>query len=209
MAVQMRDQQRAGALELARRGVKAQVARQALGLFERDGYEQTTVEEICAVAGISRSTFFRYFPTKQDLLLHDIAGAGEELLEALRGRPEGEPLWVALRHALGRLVELYGALPDALRVATLIKTTPALTTVHQEKLASWQALLTTEIARRLSSHPGPADAGTASDPRPRALIAAALSCFDAAVAAWAAGNGAQRLEDLLARAMDSINSQGS
>ncbi len=198
----VRDQQPLGALELARRGVKDQVAQLALDLFERKGYEQTTVDEICAAAGISRSTFFRYFPAKQDLLLRDITGAGDELLEALRGRPEGEAPWVALHHALGRLIDFYGSRPDdALRVAKLVKLTPALTSLHQEKLAKWQALLTAEIAGRLGS-----DSENASDPRPHALIAAALGCFDAAVAAWAAGNGAQPLGDLLDRAMAAITS---
>jgi AcrR family transcriptional regulator len=203
----MRDQQHPGALEQARRAVKAQVVLQALDLFERNGYEQTTVEEICAVAGISRSTFFRYFPAKQDLLIADIAGAGDELLQALRARPGGEAPWAALRHALGRLAGFYVSRPDhALRVARLVRATPALTTLHQEKLASWQALLTAEIAGRLGPDPGTEDLGSASDPRPRALIGAALSCFDSAVAAWAAGNGAQPLENLLRRAMDSISS---
>lgn len=196
-----RDRQHPGALELARRGVKDQVAQRALDLFERDGYEQTTVEEICAVAGISRSTFFRYFPAKQDVLLYEIAGAGEELLQALRDRPEDEAPWAALRHALGQLNDLYGSRPDhALRVAKFARATPALAMLHQEKLASWHVLLTPEVARRLGSDPD--DAG---DPRAHALVAAALSCFDAAVASWAASNGTQPIPDLLARAMDSIN----
>ena len=43
----------------------------ALGLFHEQGYEATTVEQITAAAGVSHMTFFRYFPTKEDVALAD------------------------------------------------------------------------------------------------------------------------------------------
>jgi AcrR family transcriptional regulator len=78
--IPVRDERRPGARELARRAVKAQVSEMALDLFLENGYEQTTIDDICAVAGISRSTFFRYFPSKEDLFMSTTATAGEELL---------------------------------------------------------------------------------------------------------------------------------
>ena len=42
-----------------------------LDLFERQGYEQTTVAEIARAAGVTEMTFFRYFPAKEHLLLDD------------------------------------------------------------------------------------------------------------------------------------------
>jgi AcrR family transcriptional regulator len=43
----------------------------AVDLFLRQGYDETTVDDICTTAGISRSTFFRYFPAKEDVDLSD------------------------------------------------------------------------------------------------------------------------------------------
>lgn len=170
-------------------------------LCVEQGYESTTVEEICAVAGISRSTFFRYFASKEDALLGDVADAGEHLLVALRARPDDERIWDALRHALGSLIDRYGADPERSRqLARLVRDAPALAAAHHEKRASWHALLRPELARRLGSDPS-----DELDPRPSALIAAALGCVDATIASWAASDTGTPLEDILHRAMTAIN----
>ncbi|MGW7594849.1 TetR/AcrR family transcriptional regulator, partial [Streptomyces rubiginosohelvolus] len=76
----VQDGHRPGARELARRALKAQVREMALDLFLENGYEQTTIDDICAVAGISRSTFFRSFPSKEDVFVSTTSAAPEELL---------------------------------------------------------------------------------------------------------------------------------
>jgi len=199
----VRDERRPGARELARQAMKAQVSEMALDLFLDNGYEQTTIDDICAVAGISRSTFFRYFPSKEDVFMSTTSTADEELLDALRQRPDDEPPWTALRHAMSPVVAHYAAQSErARRLAELARATPALATRHEEKLARWQELLTPEIARRLG-----ADPRDATDPRPHALIAAAHACLEASVAAWIASHGTQRLAQLLHRAMEPIRQE--
>jgi AcrR family transcriptional regulator len=200
-AAPVRDRRRPGARELARQAMKAQVSEMALDLFLKNGYEQTTIDDICAVAGISRSTFFRYFPSKEDVFMSTTSTAPEELLQALRQRPDDETPWAALRHAMDPVVAQYAAQSErARRLAELARTTPALATRHQEKPATWQELLAPEIARRLGSDPD-----DETDPRPRALVAAALACLEAAVVAWIASPGTQQLAEILHRAMDSIS----
>ena len=182
--------------------MKAQVSKMALDLFLDHGYEQTTIDDICAVAGISRSTFFRYFPSKEDVFASETSTAVDEILLALRQRPDDEAPWSALRHAMGPLVEHYATQTErAHRLAALAVVTPALATLNQEKQARFRALIEPELARRLGSDPD-----DPTDPRPRALIASALGCLEAAVAAWIAGDGKQQLGQLLDRAMDSISS---
>jgi AcrR family transcriptional regulator len=195
-------ERRPGARELARRALRAQVSEMALDLFLENGYERTTVDDICAAAGISRSTFFRYFPSKEDVFTHETSAVVEELLDALRQRPDDESPWQALRHAMGSVVTYYAAQSErAHRVAELARSTPALAALHREKHAAYDRLVTPEIARRFGS-----DSPDGTDPRPRAVVASALGCLEAAVAAWVAGNGKQPLGRLLDLAMGSIRS---
>lgn len=192
---------RPGARELARRAMTAQVAEMAIELFVVGGYEQTTIDDICAVAGISRSSFFRYFHSKEDVLLRQAADLAEGLLSALQARPDDEPPRVALCRALNPLIERYGAESERiLRSTRLVTATPALVTFHQAKLVRWGQLLRPEVARRMGSDPD-----DPTDSRPAALIGAVLACFDAAVAAWAAADGTQPLSSLFDRAMDAIS----
>ena len=60
-----------GLRERKKQKTRESIQRTALRLFERQGYEETTIEQIAAAAEISESTFFNYFPTKEDVVLYD------------------------------------------------------------------------------------------------------------------------------------------
>jgi AcrR family transcriptional regulator len=76
----------------------------ALRLFEQRGFGEVTVEEIAAGAQISVRTFYRYFPTKEDVLQLRIERRSEALRAALAGRPADEPPLHSLRVALAEAV---------------------------------------------------------------------------------------------------------
>jgi AcrR family transcriptional regulator len=178
----------------------SQIAAMAVNLFIERGYDETTVEDICAVAGISRTSFFRYFRSKEDVLMRDFVDLGDVLLASLETRPDEEAPWVALRHAIAPLAERYDA--DSVRIRRILRLviqTPTLGAFHQDKLARWVKQLIPEVTRRLG-------AGTPSptDPVPNALISAAFACLDAALAAWVAAEGAEDLDRLLDRAMNAL-----
>jgi AcrR family transcriptional regulator len=78
---------------------------EALRLFESQGYASTTVDQIAEAADISPRTFFRYFPTKEDVVLWDEYDAviGELLAQRPRDEPVGETLRVTTRSAIDGL----------------------------------------------------------------------------------------------------------
>ena len=189
-----------GARARARQAMHAQVAEIVMDLVLEHGYEETTVDDICAAAEISRSTFFRYFPAKEDALFGAMTEAGERLRDALVARPDDETAWVALRRALDPLIAHYNAEGGRIKGLTrLMFSSPTLTAYHRKKNARWHELLRTEIARRLGTDP----ADTA-DPRADAVIAAALGCVEAALRAWSAHDDAPALGRTLDRAMGAI-----
>ena len=80
----------------------------AMRLFEEQGYAATTVEQIAEAAEVSPSTFFRYFPAKEDVILTD--DYDPLLVEAIRAQPPEKP---AVRAVLHGMREVFGAMTDA------------------------------------------------------------------------------------------------
>ncbi|MFJ2214337.1 TetR family transcriptional regulator [Streptomyces sp. NPDC101062] len=165
----------------------------ALDLFQREGFDRVTINDVVAAAGVSRNTFLRYFVTKEDAVLAAFDAWGEQVADALRARPADEGDWAALRRALDIVTEKYRQDPEgALATARLIRRTPSLRARNLEKQCSWRPLLAGALAERT---------GTGS-PRSEelellVLAAAALDCLDIAVDRWAAAEGRGDLDNLL------------
>lgn len=86
----------------------------AARLFEERGFGATTVRDIAAAAGVGERTFFRYFPSKEDLVLGQVRDLIPGLMDRVRARPPAEPPLMALREAiLGWLADT-GTLPTIL-----------------------------------------------------------------------------------------------
>lgn len=97
----------------------------ALELFERQGFEATSVEQIAQAAGVSRSTFFRQFGGKEDVVFADhevLLGELREWLAAGHRDP-----WVAVCEASERVFRHFAADPEvARRRYRVVRTVPAL-----------------------------------------------------------------------------------
>ena len=86
--------------ERLKRRTADEIERAALGLFLRDGYEETTVDQIAEAAGISGRTFFRYFPTKEAVLFRDHLEKVEAFRRELARTSPDEPPVRRVRRAL-------------------------------------------------------------------------------------------------------------
>jgi AcrR family transcriptional regulator len=168
----------------------------AFGLFGAQGYETTTVDQIAAAAEVSPSTFFRYFPTKEDLVISDDY---DPLMEAgLRARPNDEPLVESVREAMiAPLRQILAAERDEVLLRMqLYREVPA---IRARALAEQQRTATM-LCRLLADRTGrPADGLEL-----RALVAAILAASSETVLYWAEHGGEGDLADLLNTAISSI-----
>jgi AcrR family transcriptional regulator len=182
-----------------RRAVQAEVSAAAFDLFDRQGFDGTTIEQIVAVTGLSRSSFFRYFRTKEDLVVGGLEEHGTAIRDQLVALPATESAWQTLHAALDAVLAGRDVDGRALRRSRLLATTPSLRARQMEKQEAWASLLVPEIARRMDLPPD-----DPSQPAPAALVAAALACLGTASQAWRQCDGAVPLSRLLARAMGGL-----
>ncbi|MEU1510938.1 TetR family transcriptional regulator [Streptomyces sp. NPDC005811] len=185
--------------EIARAAVRAELAQAAFGLFLREGYETVTLDDLAAAAGVSRSTFLRYFGSKEEAVLSAFDAHGRQVADALRERPATEDDWEALRRAFDTVVGNYRRDPaSALRLTRLVLDTPALCARQLEKQRGWQPALADALAER--SGPGQ-EVSLALHVR----AAAALDCLNVALDHWTASDGRLDLEDLLDEAFGALS----
>jgi AcrR family transcriptional regulator len=96
------DLPRPGLRERKKARTQATIQATALKLFGQKGYDETTIDEIAEAAEVSPSTFFRYFPTKEDVVLFDLND--ELIIEAFRAQPSELTAVQALRNAIRSVV---------------------------------------------------------------------------------------------------------
>jgi AcrR family transcriptional regulator len=114
-----------GLRERKKARTKAAIQQHALRLFRERGYAATTVEQIAAAAEVSPSTFFRYFPTKEDVVLWD--DFDEMAIAAFKAQPAALSPIQALR---GTLRAVFADLP-AEELAAFRERTALLTAVPE------------------------------------------------------------------------------
>ncbi len=94
-----------GLRERKKARTRASIREHALRLFREQTYQGTTVEQIAAAAEVSPSTFFRYFPTKEDIVLRD--DMDTRMIEALERQPADLGPLTAVRAALREVFTSY------------------------------------------------------------------------------------------------------
>lgn len=157
---------------------RASLREHALRLFREQGYTATTVEQISAAAEVSPSTFFRYFPTKEDVVLQDDLDV--RMVEAFERQPQELNMIAAIRAASREAIASYTAEDMALIAETteLAKTVPEIRARAIDEFARTIHIIAGAVAKRAGR---PAD-----DPTVRALAGAVVGVMMAiTLPSWA------------------------
>lgn len=170
------------------------IRRAAYRLFEEQGYDATPIDQIAEAADVSPSTVFRYFPTKEDIVLTDEYDA---VLEAgLRARPADEPMVESMRRVTVEALREIAAADrgELVQRTRLIREVPAIRGRTAENTARDAALISAVLAERTGR---PAD-----DLELRVISAAILAALQEAMLNWVEGGESAELEALIDQTMD-------
>jgi AcrR family transcriptional regulator len=137
-----------GLRERKKAKTRAAIQAEALRLFREQGYDQTTVEQICEAAEVSESTFYRYFPNKPDVVLYD--ELDPLFVQALKDQPPEMAPLAAIRAAFQTV---FAALTPAQQAdqqqrSTLSLAVPELRATILDQLAQGIELLAHTLAER-------------------------------------------------------------
>lgn len=163
----------------------------AIDLFERKGYDATTIDDIAEAADVSPRTFFRYFDSKVEVVMEQRKDPSNDLGAQLADRPAEESPIEALCNvmcdALGRLVEDN---PLFVRQMRVMLGTPTLHALAREHFNEHEHEFVDEVARRLDL---PED-----DLRVHVIAAALSNMIWTVVSRWVAESGSpERLLEMI------------
>ena len=147
------DQARPSLRERKKAQTRAAIQTHALRLFREQGYDATTIEQIIEAADVSETTFFRYFPTKEDVVLQD--DYNPLIVGAYQAQPPDLPPVSAVRAAFAALFAHMSAEQQAEqreRVA-LILSVPRLRAAMLDQFAEAMQLLAGAMAERSGRRP--------------------------------------------------------
>ena len=169
------------AATVGRRERKKQRTREALvdaafRLFQEKGFDATTVEEIADAVDVSARTFFRYFSSKEDVVLTFQEEQFRAMVDALAARPADEPVLTSLRNAAVAVVRAceqgeYGFDPERFGcIQQIMENSSAVFGRSLEHAQKKHALITRVIADRMGADPG-------TDLRPHVVASAVNAAF--------------------------------
>jgi len=136
-----------GLRERKKQKTRESIQREGMRLIGKQSYEQTTIEQIAAAVEISPSTFFNYFPSKEDVVLYD---AYDPVLASLfADRPADEPLSVSFRRVLEAMGDIFERDRDIILArGKLWFEVPELRARLWEEVEKAQVLMSTLVAER-------------------------------------------------------------
>jgi AcrR family transcriptional regulator len=143
----------AGLRERKKARTRATIQACALRLFRERGYDATTIEQIIAAADVSETTLFRYFPTKEDLVLDD--DYDPRLIEAFRAQPPHLAPVQALRAAFAAAFDgmTTQQRADQRERVALVLAVPRLRAAMLDQISQAMGLIASAMAERAGRGP--------------------------------------------------------
>jgi AcrR family transcriptional regulator len=188
-----------GLRERKKQKTREAIQRAALRLFMRQGYDETSVEEIAEAAEISPSTFFNYFPSKEDVVMYDIYDP--VVIEMLLKEPKTASLSTITRHVLERLTELFERDKEMILArGKLVLEVPELRSRMTDEVDRSHALFAGALAERTGRDVNDFELRVTT----RIFVAA---IYEAAIE-WMRSGGREDLAKLASRALDIVERGG-
>ena len=186
-----------GLRERKKQRTREAIQREAMRLFQERGYEATTIEQIADAVEISPSTFFNYFPSKEDVVFYD--PYDPLIISALIARPADEPLSTALRRTIKEaLTSVFERDREVILARSrLVMGVPALRARMWEELERSQEIFCKVIADRIGRDP--------HDFELRVTTMVLITAVYAASVEWLRQDGRGELLDLVDRAFDVVD----
>lgn len=174
-----------GLREKKKKAQRKLLAETTIELFLEHGFHGTTVDRIADVAGISRRTFFHYFPAKQDVLTAWYGQQGEYLATVFRARPTDEPIWDSLVVAFLKMHKHYGGDDERTRrLRRLIHLEPVLLAKKYDFYVGAAEMLVPAVKSRIRTP-------VKQNLMVHVVVQAAIAAYNAAYGEWTLRSSSQ------------------
>jgi AcrR family transcriptional regulator len=190
-----------GLRELKRERTRRLISDKAFELFTDHGFGRTTVEQIAAAAEVGPSTLYRYFPTKETLVLEFVEDSLFGALDWFREQPVEADLPDSLQSVIERVLDQMESNPDRIRtVYELAGQAPSVSARMAETIWRWRNELTDELTQRL--------VGDSVEFAAALAAGTTMNIIEIVVRTWAEHSGGTNMKDLAHEAMGLLRGGG-
>ncbi|MBK8295432.1 MAG: TetR family transcriptional regulator [Solirubrobacterales bacterium] len=160
-----------GLRERKKRQTRMRISRVALELFDKNGYQKTTLPQIAKAADVSPRTVSTYFPSKEEMVFEGWGERRQALDDALEGRPGDETTMDALRTWLLSDREVWETREGEMsRLRRVVDSHPDLRAYERSRFHEFEKQLAAGIAQDIGQDPG--------DLEPRMAASSLVAIFD-------------------------------
>ena len=179
---------------------RERLERAALALFIEHGYDATTVAEIADRAGLTKSTFFRHYADKREVLFGGQDMLAELISDAIRAAPPSATTADCLAAALQAVAAAFT--PDRHDLAPQRRAVIAANSELQERELLKRARLASAMAEALRAR-------GADEPTARLASEVGVLAFSTAYARWAAPDSQQPFPEIAAAALRDLQARAA